>query len=80
MAKQRHQQILLWMLLASLLVILIAVPARRRVYTTSSIRISRLSSATNDFSDQVLRKVDKWACVKNCGACCKLGKTYWHLL
>ena len=21
----------------------------------------------------ILRRVDKWACVKNCGACCKLG-------
>lgn len=23
--------------------------------------------------DMILRRVDKWACVKNCGACCKLG-------
>ena len=29
-----------------------------------------VACATNDL---ILRKVDKWACVKNCGACCKLG-------
>ena len=23
--------------------------------------------------DRILRKVDKWACISNCGACCKLG-------
>lgn len=23
--------------------------------------------------NMILRRVDKWACVKNCGACCKLG-------
>ena len=23
--------------------------------------------------DSILRKVDKWACMKDCGACCKLG-------
>lgn len=23
--------------------------------------------------DLILKKIDKWACVKNCGACCKLG-------
>jgi uncharacterized protein len=29
-------------------------------------------STTSD-SDPILRRVDKWACVKGCGACCKLG-------
>ena len=23
--------------------------------------------------DGILRRVDKWACIKDCGACCKLG-------
>lgn len=22
---------------------------------------------------EILRKIDEWACVKGCGACCKLG-------
>ena len=26
-----------------------------------------------NIDDRILRKIDKWACVKNCGACCKLG-------
>jgi Fe-S-cluster containining protein len=26
-----------------------------------------------DTSSDILRKVDKWACISNCGACCKLG-------
>jgi uncharacterized protein len=29
-------------------------------------------SAPSD-SDPILRRLDKWACVKGCGACCKLG-------
>ena len=31
------------------------------------------SDIHNSQNDLILRKVDKWACVKNCGACCKLG-------
>jgi len=31
------------------------------------------SSSSDEFSSLILRRVDKWACVKNCGACCKLG-------
>jgi Fe-S-cluster containining protein len=33
----------------------------------------RLMVASPDFDSQILRKVDKWACIKDCGACCKLG-------
>lgn len=35
----------------------------------------RLAATTQDIdvTPQILRRVDKWACVKNCGACCKLG-------
>ena len=31
------------------------------------------SSENVESSDKILRKVNAWACVKNCGACCKLG-------
>lgn len=35
-------------------------------------RLSRLrAEATTDTN--ILRKIDDWACIKNCGACCKLG-------
>jgi hypothetical protein len=34
-------------------------------------RMAPLSASTVD--DVILRRVDKWACVRNCGACCKLG-------
>jgi Fe-S-cluster containining protein len=33
---------------------------------------TRLSAQATE-GDMILRRVDKWACVKNCGACCKLG-------
>ena len=29
--------------------------------------------ATPNYDSEILRKVDKWACIKDCGACCKLG-------
>ena len=32
-----------------------------------------LGVASPDMSSEILRKVDKWACIKDCGACCKLG-------
>lgn len=31
-----------------------------------------MMSASSD-NNNILRRVDKWACVKDCGACCKLG-------
>jgi hypothetical protein len=31
------------------------------------------ADADTPYSDSILRRVDKWACVKGCGACCKLG-------
>ena len=43
------------------------------------IRLSRSSSSVSDnengidMDETVLRKVNNWACVKGCGACCKLG-------
>eukprot|EP01041_Mallomonas_annulata_P005022 gene5022-10050_t len=27
----------------------------------------------SSIDENILRRIDKWACVKNCGACCKLG-------
>lgn len=33
----------------------------------------RLSVTENSVDGVILRKIDRWACVKNCGACCKLG-------
>lgn len=30
-----------------------------------------MSADTDD--KNILRQIDKWACIKNCGACCKLG-------
>lgn len=36
----------------------------------NSLRSTFRMSTTND---NILRQVDKWACVKFCGACCKLG-------
>eukprot|EP01038_Epipyxis_sp_PR26KG_P008533 gene8533-11533_t len=43
------------------------ITQNRRAYFNSAI-------FQNDCDDDmILRKVDKWACIKNCGACCKLG-------
>lgn len=33
----------------------------------------RLSVSESSVDAVILRKIDRWACVKNCGACCKLG-------
>ena len=38
-----------------------------------TIKLSAQFMAPQDLSDQILRKVDQWACIKDCGACCKLG-------
>ena len=35
--------------------------------------IVRVSSTSPSSTDPILRRIDKWACVKGCGACCKLG-------
>jgi Fe-S-cluster containining protein len=32
-----------------------------------------MSDAEGDSANVILKKIDDWACVKNCGACCKLG-------
>ena len=40
----------------------------------SSSSISLTSAAITE--KKILRKVDNWACVRNCGACCKLGIQY----
>ena len=34
---------------------------------------STLMVTSHNIDSQILRKVDKWACINNCGACCKLG-------
>ena len=36
-------------------------------------KFSLLSTAGSQDSDTILRQVKNWACVKSCGACCKLG-------
>lgn len=38
---------------------------------TKNTNAHNTNTITNE--DMVLRKIDKWACIKNCGACCKLG-------
>ena len=37
------------------------------------------STSSTSTKNRILRKVDDWACVSNCGACCKLGinKRVW---
>lgn len=32
-----------------------------------------LSMSTSSTEGMIMRRVDQWACVKDCGACCKLG-------
>lgn len=39
---------------------------------TRSSRVRSLAATIDDSTD-ILRRVDMWACVKGCGACCKLG-------
>ena len=40
---------------------------------TSTLFTHVLHQSTTDLDGEILRRVDKWACIKNCGACCKLG-------
>ena len=49
-----------------------------RSYKSPTLFVSSSSSLPSSYKDQILRKVDNWACVKNCGACCKLGNHHHH--
>lgn len=43
---------------------------------SSSLLFSRLYAATSEDQSTesiILKQIDTWACVKSCGACCKLG-------
>lgn len=43
------------------------VTSRGNALTMSS------STSTQQSGNEILRRIDQWACVKSCGACCKLG-------
>jgi len=40
-------------------------------YRIHTHRVTMMSASSDN--NNILRRVDKWACVKDCGACCKLG-------
>lgn len=48
-------------------------PIRNLKMTVGRSEILLMSTTDDISSDMILRRIDKWACVKNCGACCKLG-------
>ena len=55
----------------------------RHSSSTSCSHHLSMSSLTPPTSanNKILRKVDKWACISNCGACCKLGMSdYFDLI
>ena len=41
-------------------------------FCTGSVAAVGVSAIGGD-NAMILKKIDRWACVKNCGACCKLG-------
>lgn len=44
-----------------------------RVVKVSRNVLQQSTSTSEELDGEILRRVDKWACIKNCGACCKLG-------
>ena len=47
---------------------------RKSFLLSQPFRVLRLQASTvDDAANRILRRVDNWACVRNCGACCKLG-------
>jgi len=49
------------------------VPSTLRHPRRHQLAASSSSSGGVSSTDPILRRIDKWACVKGCGACCKLG-------
>ena len=56
-----------------LVALCISIDAYQLFQSKLRLRSSSSTSLFSSYKDQILRKVDNWACVKNCGACCKLG-------
>lgn len=72
-----------WMIVIVLLIAVNALlcdsfimPGLRHAITVSALNrkdASAASSISGSEEKNILKQVDKWACIKNCGACCKLG-------
>lgn len=46
---------------------------KRHLATANAVDVEIVSDDNNPYAANILRKVDQWACVRNCGACCMLG-------
>jgi hypothetical protein len=56
--------------------VLVSVASVNAYYTRpfkSMLSLRKARSVQMSSSDVILRQIDDWACIKNCGACCKLG-------
>eukprot|EP01039_Chlorochromonas_danica_P005124 gene5124-5630_t len=42
-------------------------------HSSALVALASTSSSSEDLDNTILRKVQNWACIKQCGACCKLG-------
>ena len=70
---QPISQISSWLVVVLLSLCSTSIHSFRYSRSHSSRHIIRVSSTSPSSTDPILRRIDKWACVKGCGACCKLG-------